>query len=102
MANRYQNINTKRVGRKGTKIYKTVKYPFPSLSSNDLYVVTTYGDRFDILAHQYYGDSSLWWVISTANADILDQNSLYPPIGSQIRIPFNIQNILYEYKKLNQ
>jgi hypothetical protein len=55
--NRYQN--TKYItNTKGKRYYSTTKYPDIPLSLNDIYVYTTQGDRFDILAQQYYNDSS--------------------------------------------
>ena len=47
-----------------------------------------------------YGDKNLWWVLSIANVD-LSQNSLYIPVGSQLRIPSNIQKIISSYNRLN-
>jgi len=64
-------------------------------------VYTTIGDRFDTLAQQYYGDSSLWWVISNANG-ALNQSSLTPPIGTQLRIPSNPTPSIVEYEKINK
>lgn len=85
----------------GGKRYKgTTKYPTIPLSFEDIYVYSTQGDRFDILAQQYYGDSSLWWVISSANSD-LAQNSYYIPEGNQVRIPQNITQILSLFDNLN-
>jgi hypothetical protein len=84
----------------GKQMYETVRYPDIPKTFDDIYVYTTIGDRFDILAQQYYGDSSLWWVISIAN-DNLYQNSLTPPVGSQIRIPSNPTPILAEFKLIN-
>lgn len=81
-------------------MYKTVRYPEIPLSENDTYVYTTYGDRFDILAQQYYNDSSLWWIISIANNN-LTQNSLNIREGIQIRIPANVAEVLNIYKQLN-
>jgi hypothetical protein len=57
--------------------------------------------RFDTLAQQYYNDSSLWWIISIAN-DNLNQNSLTPPVGSQVRIPSNPSPILAEFESINE
>ena len=76
---------------------------------NDIYVYTTQGDRFDILAQQYYKDSSLWWIISIANTATagtslpsdLPQESLIIPEGIQIRIPANYANVLDNFKQLN-
>ena len=84
----------------GKKMYKTVRYPDIPRTEDDIYVFTTIGDRFDILALQYYGDSSLWWIISIANDNLL-QNSLTPPVGSQIRIPSNQAPIISAYKSIN-
>jgi hypothetical protein len=53
------------------------------------------------LAQQYYNDSSLWWIISIAN-DNLNQNSLTPPVGSQVRIPSNPSPILAEFESINE
>jgi len=84
------------------KQYKgTIKYPSIPLSFEDIYVYSTQGDRFDILAQQYYSDSSLWWVISSANGE-LKQDSYYIPEGTQIRIPQNISEVVSKFKNLNE
>jgi hypothetical protein len=98
--NRYQNIPITK-NSTGTRYYRDNKYPRIPLSVNDIYVITTIGDRFDLLAQQYYGDSSLWWIISIAN-ETLPQNSLYIPVGMQLRIPTNYSNIISTYNALNQ
>ena len=86
---------------KGKRFKETVKYPDIPLSFNDIYVYTDEGDRFDILAQNFYGDPSLWWVISIANPQF-DQGSMFPPLGVQIRIPTDIGSILFQYNKLNE
>jgi nucleoid-associated protein YgaU len=98
--NRYQNIQIIK-NSEGTRYYRDNKYPRIPLSVNDIYVITTIGDRFDLLALQYYGDSSLWWVISSANEN-LPQNSLYIPVGTQLRIPSNSSEVITSYTFLNQ
>ena len=85
----------------GSRYYKGTSYPEIPLSPNDIYVITTEGDSLDVLAQQFYGDKSLWWVLSIANTD-LSQNSLYIPVGSQLRVPMNIQNILSSYREINK
>lgn len=95
MINRYKNTPILKTSS-GTRYYKDVKYPQIPLSVTDIYVISTDGDRFDLLAAQYYSDSSLWWVISIAN-DQLPQNSLYIPKGSQIRIPINPSDIVSSF-----
>ena len=98
--NRYQN--TKIINQPDTNIkyYRDVKYPMIPLSTNDIYVITIEGDRYDKLALQYYNDSTLWWIISIGN-DNLPQNTLNVPIGLQIRIPRNVSNIMVAYNQLN-
>jgi phage tail protein X len=96
--NRYQNIP--RITIDGKKVYRTVRYPSVPLNEQDIYVITTVGDRFDILAQQYYKDSSLWWIISIANEQ-LAQNTLVIPEGIQIRIPYNPYNVVDSYNQIN-
>jgi len=98
--NRYQNTRIYS-NQKGKRFYGTTKYPTIPLSFDDIYVYTTQGDRFDILAQQYYKDSSLWWVISSANS-ALPQNSYYIPEGQQIRIPQNIAGVITQFDALNR
>jgi hypothetical protein len=97
--NRYQNIKSIK-NPDGITYYRDNKYPIIPLSLNDIWVITTSEDRYDRLAQQYYNDYTLWWIISVAN-DNLPQNSLYPPEGTQIRIPTNVSEILSNYNKLN-
>ena len=96
---RYNKTKTYR--RRGEQFYGTTKYISPPLSSQDLYVITQEGDSFDSLAQQYYGDSSLWYIISSSNPN-LKQNSYYPPIGIQIRIPGNVTSIINNNAILNE
>ncbi len=83
--------------------YINVKYPPIPRDTSDIYVYTTKGDRYDLLAQEYYNDSSLWWIISRANTNISAPDSLFPNIGEQIRIPSptRVAVILGEYDVLN-
>ncbi len=42
------------------------------------------GDRIDVLAHRYFGDANLWWVICDCNSIAF---SLEIPTGTILRIP---------------
>jgi hypothetical protein len=97
--NRYQNIPKIKID--GKLVYQTSRYPEVPLSSNDIYVYTTQGDRFDVLAQQYYKDSSLWWVISIANTDKVNQSKIVIPEGFQIRIPSTYANVVRDFNILN-
>jgi phage tail protein X len=98
--NRYQDIPQTKID--GKVVYKTSRYPEIPLSPDDIYVYTVQGDRFDILAQQFYQDSSLWWVISIANANILNQSSLVIPGGIQIRIPASYIDVIRSFNSINQ
>ena len=100
---RYQSIITTRTEENPIPRYITVKYPKISLDFSDIYVYTTRGDRYDLLARSYYNDSSLWWIISVSNYN-LSQDSITPPLGVQIRIPSNdrIGTILSSFEILNR
>jgi len=83
--------------------YVRVKYPDIPRDFSDIYVYTTQGDRYDLLALSYYNNSSLWWIIARANVDVTIMDSLYPNVGIQIRIPgpSRISSILSDYETLN-
>jgi hypothetical protein len=98
--NRYQYIKIEKNLSTRVRQYKDSKYPTVPLSDTDIYVITTIGDRYDLLANEFYGDSSLWWIISISN-DLLPQNSIFIPVGTQLRIPTNVNSILTSYNELN-
>jgi hypothetical protein len=97
--NRYQDIPKTKI--EGKLAYQTSRYPEVPLSENDIYVYTTQGDRFDTLSQQFYKNSSLWWVISIANTDKLNQSTLVIPEGIQIRIPATYANIVSDFNIIN-
>jgi hypothetical protein len=105
MPSRYTSIDTildqVPVSKKETLGYQTVKYPEIPLSVNDIYVITTLGDRLDLLAQQFYNDSTLYWIISSANPDVVSLGSLFIPVGTELRIPTDISSIKALFNQLN-
>tara|TARA_Y100000361_G_scaffold80658_1_gene71305 strand:- start:935 stop:1204 length:270 start_codon:yes stop_codon:yes gene_type:complete len=79
--------NTKIVEVDGKRVKQTTLYENVPKTNDDIYVMTQYGDRLDLLAHQFYGDSSLWWFIAKANN--LKFNTV--EIGTTLRIPSSIE-----------
>jgi nucleoid-associated protein YgaU len=61
-----------------TTIYKDIPE-----TNEDIWVITTYGDRLDLLAYEYYGSQYLWWAIAKANGLTV----LKVPDGTSLRIP---------------
>ena len=50
-----------------------------------------HGDRYYKLAHEYYGDSQLWWVIAWFNKAPTESHLLH---GQTVLIPFPLQTAL--------
>ena len=86
----------------GDKTYKNLKYPEIPLSINDLYIKTTSGDRLDLLANQFYRNPDYWWIIATANTDIVRRDSLNLKPGLEIRIPSDYNSIIQSFEILNR
>jgi hypothetical protein len=98
VANRYRDI--REITSQQSIRYKINPiYPEIPPSPEDYYVITTAGDRYDILALQFYNDSSLWWIIAAANNT--EQASLVTQPGVQIRIPGNKEQVIELYNRVN-
>ena len=87
---------------RGKRYYKPLNYPDIPLSTKDIYVLTTIGDRLDSLANQFYNDVRLWWVIASANPKVIRRDSYALKPNSQIRIPSNIIQILKAFETINK
>jgi len=99
MANRYRDIKQSTTSDGVTYIVNAI-YPQVPLSEEDFYVISTGGDRYDILAQQFYGDHTLWWIIAAANNS--ERASLVVEPGIQLRIPANKDSILELYRQVNK
>jgi len=95
---RYTDIQ-ERITDSGRRYRVNPIYPAIPLSENDTYVITVGGDRYDTLAHEFYNDSRLWWIIATANNADRDTINITP--GTQLRIPSEITQILESYESFN-
>ena len=98
MANRYVDIQIKN-NESGKRVTRSVLYPPIPRQVDDIYILTTPGDRIDLLAYKYYSNVSYWWIIAEANA--IGKGSMTIPVGLQLRIPINLTNILQDYRELN-
>lgn len=82
------------------RYYESLIDPVIPRRNDDIYVITTVGDRLDQLAWEYYADSTLWFIIAAANSD-LRKDSLYLEPGTQLRIPADAQAVLTLYQAQN-
>jgi hypothetical protein len=98
--NRYDNA-TIEITSQGKRYWKQKFYPNVPLSETDDYVITTIGDRLDLLAYNYYRDVNLWWIIAAANNNVT-RGSIFPIPGTQLRIPTNAAALINLFNKFNQ
>jgi len=100
MASRLRTLKIKNINRKRT--YRALKYPEIPLSIEDLYIITTDGDRLDLLANQFYQDVDMWWIIATANPGVVKRDTFNLKPGLEIRVPANPQGVMQEFESLNK
>ena len=105
--NRLRHIKKKKASSSNTipngkSYFKYIQYPEIALDIQDIYILSKVGDRVDQLAHRFYGDDHLWWVITTANPDKIRRDSFFINPGLQIRIPIDIELILEDFEKINR
>ena len=63
--------------------YGTSDLPNVPPGDDDILLISTSGDRCDLIANQIYGDPSLWWFVASVNG--LKSNNIVP--GTQLRVP---------------
>ncbi len=80
MANRKSN-NT--AIHRGTIVTGTSYIIVPEEHPDDQYIITTMGDRLDLLAQQYYRSQHLWYYIAKVNG--LSTITVEP--GLKLRLP---------------
>ena len=91
MASRYDKNSIKNL-TDGRRVYSSKIYKSIPKSDRDIYIVTQSGDRLDTIANQFYGDSSLWWIIATANN--IHDGTIAVSDGTTLRIPENYKEIM--------
>lgn len=96
MASRYRNNRTRKLDT-GEVVYRTKIYPNIPLRDDDIYAVVQAGDRLDTLAAQFYNDSTLWWIIASAN-NIHDAPFALED-GKILRIPKDYPQIVRNFNR---
>ena len=100
MASRYTYSEVLKTKETNKQYLESTIYPKVKAKDTDMYIISEAGDRLDLLAHKYYGDQSLWWVIATANN--VNDATFYVEEGIQLRIPSDINAILTDLQKINK
>lgn len=84
----------------GNRVQSTTTYPKIELSDDDIYIYAREGDRLDLLAHRFYGDVSMWWIIAQAN--MLTDGKFSTEIGTRLRIPRNTSIVFNKLESLSR
>lgn len=100
MMKRYKDVKINVDKNTKDRVYKPTLYPNISIEDSDIFIMTKFGDRLDLLAYKYYGDTTLWWVIAKAN-DITDGDFSLKP-ATELRIPGDVGKVLNDYERLNK
>jgi|TARA_B100000586_G_C20084703_1_gene417093 hypothetical protein len=95
---RYTHTSIKK-NKDGRRVFKPTIYPKIPIKDSDIFIYPKFGDRLDNLAHKYYDDVSLWWIIAKAND--LDAAHIGLEVDNQIRIPMDIEPILNKLKEMS-
>lgn len=98
MIKRYKTLERAKT-EKGTSYIRNAIYPKIPETDKDFYVIATAGDRYDILAKEFYKDQSLWWVIASANNNV--GGTLIPTPGVQLRIPADVNGAIKLFEQVN-
>ena len=80
--------------------YNSTMYPKIIREPNDPVIIASSVDRLDLLAHRFYQDRTLWWVIALANE--LTGDTFFIPPGTQLFIPKNLSKIMRNMTKINR
>lgn len=104
MSSRYQTISIKKsetgiTSTSGKDMYVPTYYPNIEAKEDDNYIIIGTTDRLDVIAYDFYGDSTLWWAVAMANN--LEGDSMFPPVGMYLRVPANLPELLQKYNQSN-
>jgi hypothetical protein len=93
---RYKHNKVKR-DNTSSRYRETTIYPgtIPR-HEDDLYIYVRAGIRLDQLAHTYYNDTTMWWIIALANS--LGKGTLFVPPGMRLRIPSNTSEYIQKLR----
>ena len=79
---------------------KITEYPQIKFKDTDVIYITRFDDSYMSLAHKYYNDQALWWIIARANREVRGNIKFEP--GTKLIIPTEIDDILDELDILNK
>ena len=97
MRNKFTRVKKDKV--EGLRYKSTTLYPTITRKDSDITYYTKFGDSYGSLAHRFYGDQSLWWIIAKANEGF--KGNIRFKIGERILVPMEVGEIVSELERLN-
>lgn len=79
--------------------YQSMVIPNFEQRSDDIVIQIDDYTRLDVIANDYFGDSTLWWVLTAYNN--LSGDSLYTTGLKYLRIPSDINIVYNKIKEVN-
>jgi nucleoid-associated protein YgaU len=89
--NRYKHQQIKK-DSDGRRKLSTIQYPKIVSKNSDMIYRSKESDTYGGLAHRFYNDKTLWWIIARANED--DKGNIRPKTGIKLIIPTDISDII--------
>jgi len=96
--NRYKHQQVK-IGSNGRRKLSTIQYPKIESKNSDVSYRTKHSDTYGGLAHRFYNDKTLWWIIARANEDF--RGNIRPKVGIKLIIPRDISDIITKLNRDN-
>ena len=96
--NRYKHQQVKR-DSDGRRKLSTIQYPKIVSNNSDMIYRTIESDTYSGLAHRFYNDKTLWWIIARANEDF--RGNIRPKVGIKLIIPRDISDIITKLNRDN-
>ena len=83
----------------GNRVLKTTEYPKIVSKETDIVYYTKDDDSYMSLAHKFYNDQSLWWIIARANSPFKGKFKFES--GTKLIIPKDYSDFFSEMNILN-
>ena len=82
---RYDRVE--KVSENGISRIGTADLPKFEEQNSDILLITTDGDKCDLISQEYYGTTEFWWFIASTNN--LKSNNI--EAGTQVRVPVSTE-----------
>lgn len=96
---RYKSTKIKIDKFTNNRVLKVTEYPKINRKDSDIVYYTQDQDSFMSLAHKFYGDQSLWYVIARANSPFRGKFKFES--GTKLIIPTDLSEFFTELNILN-